>query len=97
MSAEVEEMLKRFQNFKNIVGIMVIDNDGIPIKTTMEYNLTLHYAAVMQTLREKAQQVVLDLDATNEFTFLRLRTLMHEVLLCPEQDYFTVVLQLPSD
>ncbi|KAH8240554.1 dynein light chain roadblock-type 2 [Drosophila bipectinata] len=97
MSAEVEEMLKRFQNFKNVVGIMVIDNDGIPIKTTMEYNLTLHYAAVMQTLREKAQQVVLDLDATNEFTFLRLRTLMHEVLLCPEQDYFTVVLQLPSD
>ncbi|EDV31294.1 uncharacterized protein Dana_GF15283 [Drosophila ananassae] len=97
MSAEVEEMLKRFQNFKNIVGIMVIDNDGIPIKTTMEYNLTLHYAAVMQTLREKAQQVVLDLDATNEFTFLRLRTLRHEVLLCPEVDYFIVVLQLPCD
>ncbi|XP_037711543.1 dynein light chain roadblock-type 1 [Drosophila subpulchrella] len=97
MSAEVEELLKRFQSFKNIIGIIVVDNDGIPIKTTLEYNLTLHYAAVMQAVREKARQVVLDLDATNEFTFLRLRTLLHEVMLCPQEDYFIVVLQSPSD
>ncbi|XP_017075177.1 dynein light chain roadblock-type 1 [Drosophila eugracilis] len=97
MSAEVEEQLKRFQSFKNVIGIVVVDNDGIPIKTTLEYNLTLHYTALMQTLREKARQVVLDLDATNEFTFLRLRTLLHEVLLCPQEDYFLIVLQSPTD
>lgn len=97
MSAEVEELLKRFQAFKNVVGIVVVDNDGIPIKTTLEYNLTLHYAAVMQTLREKARQVVQDLDATNEFTFLRLRTLLHEVMLCPQDDYFIMVIQNPCD
>jgi len=97
MSAEVEELLKRFQSFKNVIGIIVVDNDGIPIKTTLEYNLTLHYAAVMHTVREKARQVVLDLDATNEFTFLRLRTLQHEVMLCPQEDYFIVVLQSPCD
>ncbi|XP_016976389.1 dynein light chain roadblock-type 1 [Drosophila rhopaloa] len=97
MSAEVEELLKRFQSMKNITGIVVIDNDGIAIKTTLDYNLTLHYAALMQTLREKARQVVLDLDATNEFTFLRLRTELHEVMLCPQEDYFIMVLQTPSD
>ncbi|KAH8289943.1 hypothetical protein KR018_008943 [Drosophila ironensis] len=97
MSAEVEEMLKQFSNMKNIIGIIVIDNDGIPIKTTMEYNVTLHYAAVMQMVREKACQVVTDMDATNEFTFLRLRTLLHEVMLCPQEDYFIVVLQRPCD
>ncbi|XP_016994138.1 dynein light chain roadblock-type 2 [Drosophila takahashii] len=97
MSAEVEELLKRFQSMKNIIGIVVVDNDGIPIKTTLEYNQTLHYAALMQTVREKARQVVLDMDATNEFTFLRLRTLQHELMLCPQEDYFIMVLQSPCD
>ncbi|EDW53980.1 dynein light chain roadblock-type 1 [Drosophila sechellia] len=97
MSAEVEELLKRFQSMKNVTGIVVVDNDGIPIKTTLEYNLTLHYAALMQTVREKARQVVLDLDATNEFTFLRLRTEQNEVLLCPQEDYFIMVIQSPCD
>ncbi|XP_022228199.1 dynein light chain roadblock-type 2 [Drosophila obscura] len=97
MSAEVEEMLKRFQSLKNVVGIMVIDNDGIPIKTTLDNTLTVHYAATMQTLREKARQVVFDLDATNEFLFLRMRTLNHEVMLCPKDDYFLVVIQKPSE
>ncbi|KAH8281396.1 hypothetical protein KR054_000275 [Drosophila jambulina] len=97
MSAEVEELLKRIQALKNVTGIMVVDNDGIPIKTTLEYNLTLHYAALMQMLREKARQVVQDLDATNEFTFLRMRTLLHEVLLCPQDDYFIMVIQQPCD
>ncbi|KAH8412944.1 hypothetical protein KR009_006917 [Drosophila setifemur] len=97
MSAEVEEMLKRLQNYKNIIGIVVIDNDGIPIKTTLEYTTTLHYAAVMHMLRQKASQAVLDLDGTNEFTLLRMRTLYHEVILCTQGDYFIVVLQSPCD
>ncbi|XP_017154085.1 dynein light chain roadblock-type 2 [Drosophila miranda] len=97
MSAEVEEMLKRFQALKNVVGIIVIDNDGIPIKTTLDNTLSVHYAATMQTLREKARQVVLDLDATNEFTALRMRTLYHEVMLCPKDDYFIVVIQKPCE
>ncbi|BFF95580.1 dynein light chain roadblock-type 1 [Drosophila madeirensis] len=97
MSAEVEEMLKHFHSMKNVVGIVVIDNDGIPIKSTLDHTLSVHYAATMQTLREKARQVVLDLDDTNEFLFLRMRTLYHEIMLCPKPDYFIVVVQNPSE
>ncbi|EDW75829.1 uncharacterized protein Dwil_GK14988 [Drosophila willistoni] len=97
MSAEVEEMLKRFQTYKNIAGIIIVDNDGIPIKTTLENTQTVHYAALMQSLVVKARQVVLDLDATNEFTLLRMRTLTHEVILAPSDDFYCIVIQKPSD
>ncbi|XP_030384551.1 dynein light chain roadblock-type 1 [Scaptodrosophila lebanonensis] len=97
MSAEVEEMLKRFSAFKNVQGIIVVDNDGIPIKTTMEYTTTVHYAALMQTLAEKARQVVLDLDAANEFVLIRMRTLKSEIIVAPSDDYFIVVIQDPCD
>ncbi|KAH8271881.1 hypothetical protein KR044_008667 [Drosophila immigrans] len=97
MSAEVEEMLKRFMGMKNIVGIIVADYDGIAIKSTLENALSVHYAAHMQTLTEKARQVILDLDATNEFTSMRMRTAMFEIMLMPLEHYFIIVLQNPCD
>ncbi|XP_023165155.1 dynein light chain roadblock-type 1 [Drosophila hydei] len=97
MSAEVEEMLKRFQGVKNIIGIIVSDYDGIPIKSTLENQLAIHYACHMHLLTEKARQVILDLDATNEFISMRMRTSYFEVILMPSDNYFIVVIQNPSD
>lgn len=97
MSAEVEEMLKRFQLVKNIIGIVVTDYDGIPIKSTVENQLAVHLSAHMHTLVEKARQVILDLDATNEFTMMRMRTTYFEIILRPSENYFIVILQNPCD
>ncbi|KAH8391092.1 hypothetical protein KR215_006556 [Drosophila sulfurigaster] len=97
MSAEVEEMLKRFSTMKNIVGIVVVDYDGIAIKSTLDNTMSVHYAAHMQLLTEKARQVILDLDATNEFTSMRMRTTYFEIILVPLEHYFIVVLQNPCD
>ncbi|XP_068151981.1 dynein light chain roadblock-type 1 [Drosophila tropicalis] len=97
MSAEVEELLKRFQAYKNIAGIIVVDNDGIPIKTTLDNTQTVHYAALMQNFVLKARQVVLDLDATNELTLLRMRTLTNEVILATSDNFYLIVIQKPSD
>ncbi|EDV99325.1 dynein light chain roadblock-type 2 [Drosophila grimshawi] len=97
MSAEVEEMLKRFQNVKNVVGILVVDNDGIVIKSTLDNQTAVHYAGIMRTLTEKARQVILDLDATNEFTSMRMRTSYFEIILMPQDNYIIVVIQNPCD
>ncbi|KAM8717505.1 hypothetical protein ACLKA7_004233 [Drosophila subpalustris] len=97
MSAEVEEMLKRFMGLKNIVGVIVVDYDGIPIKTTLENQQSVHYAAHMQTLTEKARQVILDLDATNEFVAMRMRTTYFEIMLMPHENFFIVVIQNACD
>ncbi|KAH8419423.1 hypothetical protein KR222_011476 [Zaprionus bogoriensis] len=97
MSAEVEEMLKRFQALKNIVGIVVVDYDGIPIKTTLDNQMSIQYAAHMHTLTEKARQVIIDLDAANEFISMRMRTTFYEIILMPHNNYFIVVIQNACD
>ncbi|ALC40148.1 CG10834 [Drosophila busckii] len=97
MSAEVEEMLKRFSSVKNIIGILVVDNDGIVIKSTMDNSASIHYACHMQMLTEKCRQVIYDLDATNEFISIRMRTSYFEIMLMPHDNYFIVVLQNACD
>ncbi|XP_034474826.1 dynein light chain roadblock-type 1 [Drosophila innubila] len=97
MSGEVEEMLKRFAGVKNIVGIIVVDYDGIAIKSTLENQQSVHYAAHMQTLTEKARQVIFDLDATNEFLSMRMRTTLFEIMLVPQENFFIIVIQNACD
>ncbi|KAH8377129.1 hypothetical protein KR093_003596 [Drosophila rubida] len=97
MSAEVEEMLKRFMGMKNIVGIIVVDYDGIAIKSTLDNTQSVLYAAHMHLLTEKARQVIFDLDATNEFTSMRMRTTYFEIMLMPLEHFFIIVLQNACD
>ncbi|XP_017081405.1 dynein light chain roadblock-type 2 [Drosophila eugracilis] len=96
MSAEVEELLKRYQSFPNVVGVIILDPFAIPIKTTMEYTLTVHYAGLISTLTYKAAKMVTNLDASNELTGLRLRTKVHEVIVLPSENYIIIVVQTPG-
>ncbi|KAH8262589.1 dynein light chain roadblock-type 2 [Drosophila bipectinata] len=97
MSAEIEEILKRYQSYPNVVGIIILDPFAIPIKTTMDYTLTVHYAAVVNTLAAKAAKMVSSLDANNELMNIRLRTKQHEVIIVPSENYIIVVVQKPGD
>lgn len=96
MSAEIEELLKRYQNYPNVVGTIVLDPFAIPIKTTMDYTLTVHYAALISTLAFKAAKMVANLDSSNELVNMRLRTLQHEVVVVPSESYIIIVVQNPG-
>lgn len=97
MSAEIEEILKRYQSYPNVAGIIILDPFAIPIKTTMDYTLTVHYAAVVHTLAAKAAKMVSSLDANNELMTIRLRTKQHEVIIVPSESYIIIVVQNPGD
>ncbi|KAH8298324.1 hypothetical protein KR018_005023 [Drosophila ironensis] len=96
MSAEIEEILKRYQNYPNVVGIIILDPAAIPIKTTMDYTLTVQYAAMVNTLAIKAAKMVSSLDANNELVNIRLRTLVHEVIIVVSENYIIIVVQNPG-
>ena len=52
---------------------MIIDSDGIPIRSTMDNETTLHYAALISQLTIHAKRVVRELDPTQELEQLRKR------------------------
>ncbi|XP_041081458.1 dynein light chain roadblock-type 1-like isoform X2 [Polyodon spathula] len=95
--AEVEETLKRIQSQKGVQGIIVVNAEGIPIKTTLDNSTTVQYAAQIHQLVLKARSTVRDMDPQNDLTFLRLRCKKNEIMVAPDKEYFLIVIQNPTD
>ncbi|CAB1432431.1 unnamed protein product [Pleuronectes platessa] len=95
--AEVEETLKRIQGQKGVQGIIIVNSEGIPVKTTLDNSSTVQYAGLIHQLVMKARSTVRDIDPQNDLTFLRIRSKKNEIMIAPDKDYFLIVIQNPSD
>ncbi|KAF1392302.1 hypothetical protein EPR50_G00033310 [Perca flavescens] len=95
--AEVEETLKRIQSQNGVQGIIIVNTEGIPIKTTLDNASTVQYAGLIHQLVMKARSTVRDIDPQNDLTFLRIRSKKNEIMIAPDKDYFLIVIQNPSD
>jgi dynein light chain roadblock-type len=58
----VEETLKRLSAHKGVQGIVIVNSEGIPIRSTLDNSLTVQYSALITQLSSKARSVVRDLD-----------------------------------
>ncbi|XP_071311528.1 dynein light chain roadblock-type 1 [Agelaius tricolor] len=96
-SAEVEETLKRIQSQKGVQGIIVVNSEGIPIKSTIDNATTIQYAGLMHSFIMKARSTVRDIDPQNDLTFLRIRSKKNEIMVAPDKDYFLIVIQNPTE
>ena len=96
-SSEVEETMKRLSSHKGVVGVLIINSEGIPVKSTLDNALAVQYAALISQLSQKAQMVVQDVDPQDELQFLRVRTKKYEWMIAPHADYCMIVIQNPSE
>merc|ERR1711865_90981 len=61
--SEVEETLKRISSHKGVIGTVIINNEGVPIRSNLERSeQTAQYASQITDLTRKARSVVRDLD-----------------------------------
>ncbi|XP_042733073.1 dynein light chain roadblock-type 2 isoform X2 [Lagopus leucura] len=65
---------------------MVVNAEGIPIRTTLDNSTTVHYAGLLHQLTMKARRTVRDIDPQNDLTFLRIRSKKHEIMVAPEKE-----------
>jgi len=94
--SEVEETIKRIQANKGVIGIIVVSQEGIPIRTTLDNSTTVQYSGLIHELAIKAKSTVRDIDPQNDLTFLRIRSKKHEIMVAPDKDYLLIVIQDPS-
>ncbi|XP_053127314.1 dynein light chain roadblock-type 2 [Hemicordylus capensis] len=95
--AEVEETLKRIQAHKGVIGTIVVNAEGIPIRTTLDNSTTVQYAGLLHQLTMKAKSTVRDIDPQNDLTFLRIRSKKHEIMVAPDKEYLLIVIQNPCE
>ncbi|RDD43081.1 Dynein light chain roadblock-type 2 [Trichoplax sp. H2] len=94
---DVEETLKRIQSHKGVIGIIVVNNEGIPIRTTMDNSTTTQYSSLLHQLAAMARGVVRDVDPQNDLTFLRIRSKKHEIMVAPDKEHVLIVIQNPNE
>uniref|UniRef100_A0AAY5ESD5 Dynein light chain roadblock n=1 Tax=Electrophorus electricus TaxID=8005 RepID=A0AAY5ESD5_ELEEL len=97
VKAEVEETLKRIQSQKGVQAIIIVNAEGIPVKTTLDNSSTVQYAGLIHQLVMKARSTVRDIDPQNDLTFLRVRSKKNEIMIAPDKDYFLIVIQNPTE
>ncbi|CAG9118840.1 Ddynein light chain roadblock-type 1 [Plutella xylostella] len=97
MANEAEETVRKLTLHKGVAGVIIVNGEGIPIKTTLDNHTSVQYAGLMSSLVDKARSVVRDLDPTNELTFLRIRSKKTEVMVAPDKDFILIVVQNPTD
>lgn len=95
-SGDVEDTLKRINSHPGVLGLIVLNPQGLAIKSTMDNATTQLYASNFQHLTSLARSCVRDLDPLNDLKFLRVRSRKYEILVAPSGDYSLIVIQNPN-
>jgi len=94
MSQEVDEIMKRIQSHRGVKQMMIINKDGLPLKTNMEVTSeTERQIMHIHELATAARRLVRDVDPTDDLMFLRTRSNNQELLISPDEDFTVVVIQ----
>ncbi|XP_004933066.1 dynein light chain roadblock-type 2 [Bombyx mandarina] len=97
MANEAEDTIRKLSTYKGVVGVVVVNGEGIPIKTTLDNHISVQYAGLLTALVDKAKTVVRDLDPSNDLTFLRIRSKKSEVMVAPDKEFILIVVQNPVE
>ena len=93
--ADYEETFKRLSHYEGVQGVIVINSDGVSIRTSLDNDRTVQYASLITPLIARTRNYLREIDFHNEFTFLRLVTKLHEIMVAPDKDYSLIVIQEP--
>jgi len=69
---------------------------GAIIHSTFDEKQSTQHAALLSQLTMKASSLVETLDASDDLTFLRIRSRNREIMISPDKEYLLVVVQDPS-
>ncbi|KAL9921905.1 dynein light chain roadblock-type 2-like [Glossina fuscipes] len=93
----VEEAFRLIQEKPDVVDTMILNNQGNPIKTSMEPNLSLQYAGLFEILRDKVTIGIQKIHPGDELLMLRVRTTSNEIILVPDGKITALVIQKAQD
>uniref|UniRef100_A0A3Q3F3Y1 Dynein light chain roadblock-type 2 n=1 Tax=Labrus bergylta TaxID=56723 RepID=A0A3Q3F3Y1_9LABR len=63
------------------IGIIVVNAEGIPIRSTLDNSNTRRYAEPLRQIAMMARSTVRDIDPQNDLRFLRIRTKDYQILV----------------
>ncbi|XP_075679285.1 dynein light chain roadblock-type 2-like [Dermatophagoides pteronyssinus] len=89
---EIDELLKNIDGqFKDVVGVLIVDRDGIIIKSTINevvetiQNYGMSIAQIVETSNHS-------LNENGEIQFLRMKTKRNEFIVVPDKEFMLITI-----
>ena len=92
-----EQKFQELSSAKNVIGVIILNVDGAPIKTSLDQQSTNTYSELAYNLVKQTRDLIQVADATNDTKFLRLTTKRNEIMVSPDVQYTLVVIQHIQD
>ncbi|KAM9816329.1 dynein light chain roadblock-type 2-like isoform X2 [Syngnathus typhle] len=92
-SAEVEETLQRIEANGSVMGVIVVNADGLPIRSSFESSKASKYADILRRLTAMARSTVRDVDPQDDLIVMRMSTKNQEVMVAQENSYHLILVQ----
>ncbi|KAH8316664.1 hypothetical protein KR067_012817, partial [Drosophila pandora] len=93
----VEKAFDLIKERKNVRDIVILNDAGNPVKSTMDRDDAVQFSGLFQAIRGRLERGMAKIDPTDELLMLRVRTKTNEVLLVPDSKITVLVLQDAQD
>ncbi|KAJ2784305.1 hypothetical protein H4R18_001191 [Coemansia javaensis] len=92
----IDETIARLGAKKGVEAVTVLTKDGRVIRSTASEEAAETQARLLSRLAGSAAEIVEELEAQDELSFLRIRTKRHEIMVALDHSYLLVVVQSPQ-
>ena len=96
MSAKVEETMNRINTHMGVIGVIIVNNKGLAIRSTMSSAQTIENGQVISGFLNGAQAKIQQIHEEELITFIRIRSLKHEIMIAPDKEFALIVIQNPD-
>jgi dynein light chain roadblock-type len=96
MSGEIDGILKGLGNLTGVLGTMVMNSNGLPIRTTFKDAEAIHYAAFISEFLRKLR-AVLEPMLGAPIDVIRVRSHKNEIIIAPSDQKSDIILVVVQD
>nr|XP_024391350.1 dynein light chain roadblock-type 2-like [Physcomitrium patens] len=90
---DVEKALRRILNQKDIIGLLLIDQDGNILRNTIPVEHAEKYTTEIPALIIMVRSAVREIECKEDLTMMRIRSRKHEMMIVVDEKFTLMVLQ----
>ncbi|XP_017000059.2 dynein light chain roadblock-type 2 [Drosophila takahashii] len=92
-TSNVQATFERLLLLPGVIGAVLVDGDGVPVRTNLPENAAQMYANRMRPLVTLARSMVNDMETGDQLSYVRLRTRRQEVMVATENEHTIILIQ----
>jgi len=95
-SSKVEETMNRINTHMGVIGVIIVNTKGLAIRSTMSSTATIENGQVISGFLTGAISKIQQIHEEESITFIRIRSLKHEIMIAPDKEFALIVIQNPD-